>query len=118
MLSALSPGKKELIRQQVLLGQMRAAECLFRQQNNLRNILSQSVPLDSSLGNFPFVCGHGVNEEDEGGLGEMAPQQTMLLQQLLVLATQPSPVKATFGIQEMEVIHLMILCRNQKFDLF
>ncbi|KAK7486952.1 hypothetical protein BaRGS_00021768, partial [Batillaria attramentaria] len=105
------PSSQELIKHQILLGQMRAAACLFRHQCNLRSILCQSVPVDTTPSPAHMLLmaaqglmheGAGIGEE-EGHIGETGPQHSTLLQQILMLATQPSPLKAMFSKEEMQV---------------
>lgn len=104
--SAPTPSSRELIKQQILLGQIRAAARLFRHQKNLRNILSQMVPLDpaTSAGQNYVLASQGLGVEDDGsGMDSNGQQPSNLLQQILMLATQPSPLKAMFSLQEMLV---------------
>ena len=68
-----------LRQQQIRLGLLKAARVLFSQQENLRQIMARPA--------------HPV--EDEG--------QYSLFQQLLSAATRPSPIKAMFGRDELEV---------------
>ncbi|KAK7097783.1 E3 ubiquitin-protein ligase HERC2-like isoform X3 [Littorina saxatilis] len=106
-----TPTSQDLIKQQILLGQMRAAACLYRHQGNLRSILSQPVPVDpnpnsthSLLLAAQGLFHEGAGSEEEGGLGgDAGPHQSNLLQQILMVATQPSPLKAMFSMEEMQV---------------
>ena len=66
-----------LRQQQIRLGLLKAARVLFSQQENLRQIMSRPAGL-----------------EDE---------QFSLFQQLLSAATRPSPIKAMFNRDELEV---------------
>lgn len=106
--SAPTPTSQDLIKQEILLGQMRAAACLYLHQINLRSILCQPVPADPNPGSTHALMlaaqglGHEGSEE-EGPVGEVGPQQTNLLQQILMVATQPSPLKAMFSMEEMQV---------------
>ena len=66
-----------LRQQQIRLGLLKAARVLFSRQENLRQIM-----------------GHPMEEEEH---------QYSLFQQLLGAATRPSPIKAMFGRDELEV---------------
>ena len=67
----------QLRQQQIRLGLLKAARVLFSQQENLRQIMSRPA-----------------GSEDE---------QFSLFQQLLSAATRPSPIKAMFSRNELEV---------------
>ena len=67
-----------LRQQQIRLGLLKAARVLFSQQENLRQIMARPVDTKES--------------------------EYSLFQQLLSAATIPSPVKAMFGRDELEVI--------------
>ena len=108
--SASTPTSQDLIKQEILLGQMRAAACLYLHQSNLRSILCQPVPADPSPSSTHALMlatqglsHEGAGSEEEGPVGEVGPQQTNLLQQILMVATQPSPLKAMFSMEEMQV---------------
>ena len=62
--------------QQIRLGLLKAARVLFSQQDNLRQIMRQT---------------------------EVEGEEYSLFQQLLGAATRPSPIKAVFGRDELEV---------------
>ena len=66
-----------LRRQQIRLGLLKAARVLFSQQDNLRQIM--------------------------GGISDSQEEKYSLFQQLLGAATRPSPIKAIFGKEELEV---------------
>lgn len=66
-----------LRRQQIRLGLLKAARVLFSQQDNLRQIM--------------------------GGVSDSQEEKYSLFQQLLGAATRPSPIKAIFGKEELEV---------------
>ena len=57
-------------------------------------------------GTGAVVLGNGsdnaVGGEDDGAAGD-GPAKVTLLQQLLMTSTQPSPLKAVFSVDEMEV---------------
>ncbi|CAG5129601.1 unnamed protein product, partial [Candidula unifasciata] len=85
---------KELRKQYIRLCLLGAVAKLFSQQDVLRQILSQTIPLEHS----PVDTSLPVEEDREGdGQG-----QVTLMQQLLTTATQPSPLKAVFSVEEME----------------
>lgn len=86
---------KELRKQYVRLCLLGAVAKLFSCQDVLRQILCQIIPTETS----PIDPSQCV-EEDAGGDGQ---GRVTLLQQLLVTATQPSPLKAVFSVEEMEV---------------
>ena len=92
---------KMLHHQQLRHGLMKAAQALFSSQNLLRQIMCQVTPRDPS--DLPPVV-----HDDEPG------QEThMLMQQLMQAATQPSPLKAIFSKEEMEVTlftDVILLC--------
>ncbi|XP_048243824.1 E3 ubiquitin-protein ligase HERC2-like isoform X1 [Haliotis rufescens] len=88
---------KELRKQQIRLSLLRAARVLFSRQDNLRQILSQPVASEF------LHDGFGVIEED---VNTETSQGTSLMQQLLMAATQPSPLKAMFSREEMEAAAL------------
>ena len=120
LIPAPTPSSQDLIKQEILLGQMRAAACLYRHQSNLRSILVQPVPADPTPSSTHALLlaaqglsHEGVGSEEEGPVGEVGTQQTNLLQQLLMVATQPSPLKAMFSMEEMQVrVTLQLGCRS------
>ena len=108
--SAPTPTSQDLMKQEILVGQMRAAACLYLHQSNLRSILCQPVPADPNPSSTHALMlatqglsHEGAGSEEEGPVGEAGPQQTNLLQQILMVATQPSPLKAMFSMEEMQV---------------
>nr|XP_060475623.1 E3 ubiquitin-protein ligase HERC2 [Panthera onca] len=100
----------ELLRcQQLKLYILKAGRALLSHQDQLRQILSQ-----------PAVQEVTAAHTDDGAaaspdLGDMSPEgpqpPMILLQQLLASATQPSPVKAIFDKQELEVRYLTKACQ-------
>ena len=88
----------ELCRQQVRLGLLRAARVLLKHQNVLRQVLLQPV--------LPELA-HPEPEPSTGDdetVTETTDYPNLILQHILVSATQPSPLKALFTREEMEVI--------------
>lgn len=78
--------------QQQRLAAMNACSVLFRHQNLLRHVLKHHT-----LGSSPSL--EVLNEGEE-----LDPvTETLLIQKLISKATQPSPLKATFGKNEIEV---------------
>ena len=97
--------------QQLRYGLLRAARELFPCQDFLRQILAQPTFLSLPLGaDAAAMCASGVSGAVAGELGvvggDASPDTSgpgMLLQQLMAAATQPSPVKAIFSKEELEV---------------
>ncbi|KAH9523228.1 E3 ubiquitin-protein ligase herc2 [Bulinus truncatus] len=85
---------KELRKQYIRLCLLRAIAKLFSHQDVLRQILSQTIPVDAA-----YIDISPPAEEDGAGDGSV---RITLLQQLLMTATQPSPLKAVFAVDEME----------------
>jgi E3 ubiquitin-protein ligase HERC2 len=78
--------------QQQRLAAMNACSILFRHQNLLRHVLKHHT-----LGSSPSL--EVLNEGEE-----LDPvSETLLIQKLISKATQPSPLKAIFGKNEIEV---------------
>ncbi|XP_012936715.1 E3 ubiquitin-protein ligase HERC2 [Aplysia californica] len=92
---------KELRKQYIRLCLLRAMAKLFSRQDVLRQILSQSIPasVSESFG-APLEASAPPPAEEEGG-GD-GPSRVVLMQQLLMTATQPSPLKAVFSVDELE----------------
>ncbi|KAL8607282.1 hypothetical protein ACOMHN_047613 [Nucella lapillus] len=118
-----TPCSQDLVKQQMLLGVMRAAACLCRHQHNLRSILGQPVPSDPtpSPSHALLLAAQGLSpdgpgSEEEGSTGEVGPQQSSLLQQVLATATQPSPLKAMFTLEEMKVAAIEV-CQYLQAEL-
>ncbi|KAL3879973.1 hypothetical protein ACJMK2_032247, partial [Sinanodonta woodiana] len=91
----------ELRRQRIRLGLLRAARVLFTHQDILRQVLSQVVlpacrPPDNEL----------AASEEELSLESESPNT--ILQQLMMMATQPSPLKAIFSREELEAACLAV----------
>ena len=74
-----------LRRQQIRLGLLKAARVLFSLQDNLRQIMGREV-------------------------SEAQEEKYSLFQQLLGAATRPSPIKAIFGKDELEVREVGGVC--------
>ncbi len=93
-----------LRQQQQRLAVIKAIKVFFSHHNTLRQILRQKVTLSAN-------SMETINVGNEDGLigGDMLDNgDTFLLQRLLVKATQPSPIKATFSIEEMEFAALAV----------
>ena len=110
MRAALTPCGQDLVKQQILLALMKATSCLCRNQHNLRSILCQPVPADPAPSSTQALllaaqglAHEGAGCEEESPAGEIGQQQSNLLQQVLTMATQPSPLKAMFNLEEMQV---------------
>lgn len=87
----------ELRKQQIKLGMLRAGRVLLKHQNILRKILTQCVlpellpaEVDTSTSDYDYPT-------------ESVDIPNMILQQVLMAATQPSPLKALFARDELEV---------------
>jgi len=78
--------------QQQRLAAMNACNVLFRHQNLLRHVLKHHT-----LGSSPSL--EVLNEGEE--LDTLS--ETLLIQKLIAKATQPSPLKAIFGKNDIEV---------------
>ena len=82
-----------LLRQQQLrLSIVKAVKLFFTNQNVLRHILKQPV----SYG------GTGSSIDDSTSESSSSKKEVNLLQKLLSKATHPSPIRAIFGIEELE----------------
>jgi len=84
---------RTLRKQQLRLGLLKAAQTLLLQQNALRQVLSQPTS-----GAIDCDCGATCGDEDGESVGPV-----LLMQHLMQAATQPSPVKAIFTRDELEV---------------
>ena len=78
------------------MGILKASHVLLGQQEVLRQVLSQRIP--RSL--MPPQEQTELPSSDE----ETAEPPSTILQQLMVAATQPSPLKPVFAKEELEVI--------------
>ena len=92
-------------RQQLRQGLMKASQSFFACQDLLRQILSQVTSPDpgelavaGTLGTSDITISGALGIEEEPGR-----EQQMLMQLLMQAATQPSPLKAIFTRDEMEV---------------
>ncbi|XP_063677273.1 E3 ubiquitin-protein ligase HERC2-like isoform X2 [Bolinopsis microptera] len=88
-----------LWRQLLLFGVLKAARVLFQSQSRLRAIMV-NAPADNSL----------LPKGFEASATELLnkPGSSQLLRQLMVSATRPSPVKAIFSQEELEVAALSL----------
>lgn len=87
----------DLRRQQLRLCLIKACRVLFGRQEKLRLILMQSMAHEVPTAPDPDLSG----SDDELGDGNEVP--STILQQLMLSATQPSPLKAVFTREELEV---------------
>jgi E3 ubiquitin-protein ligase HERC2 len=80
---------------------LKAARVLFSHQDNLRQILTQvaNFGLEPTTASTELLTGSLTEEESV----PEPPTPTLLMQQLMQAATQPSPVKAMFSREELEV---------------
>lgn len=108
-----------LRKQQLLLGIIKACRVLFQRQDLLRKVLSQRVSEDSSQQSECFVssplssgaddrCNNGMEDVEDNCSSysssiESSCGPSLLIQMLMAKATQPSPVKAVFYREELEV---------------
>ncbi|XP_064637694.1 E3 ubiquitin-protein ligase HERC2-like isoform X2 [Lineus longissimus] len=95
-----------LHKQQMRISLLKAARVLFSRQDNLRQILTQVAfyglePMPTST---ELLTGSLTEEE---AVPE-PPVPTLLMQQLMQAATQPSPVKAIFSREELEAAALAV----------
>ncbi|XP_061183765.1 E3 ubiquitin-protein ligase HERC2-like isoform X1 [Saccostrea echinata] len=96
--SASGVDVRELRKQQLKLGLLRASRVLLSCQSHLRQILSGISVVDQGLSEVEA----GVEEiSDEDPESESSSLNT-ILQQLMSVATQPSPIKAVFSREELE----------------
>ena len=87
-----------LEKQQIRLALLKAARVLFSHQENLRKILSQTAYKEPTVSDTSV---EGAAQEETTPETETGPK--ILMQQLMLVATQPSPVKAVFAREELEV---------------
>ncbi|ESO89418.1 hypothetical protein LOTGIDRAFT_218809 [Lottia gigantea] len=89
---------------QLKLGLLKAGRVLFHRQSILRRILLQQTAIPS---NETVAIEQPAPSGDEEGQLE-TPSVNNLLQQILMAATQPSPLKAMFTREEMEAAALSV----------
>ena len=89
----------ELCKQQIRVGLLRAARVLLKHQTILRKILTQC--LLPELQHQEAEPTHSGSDDELSTDTETPPN--MILQQLMMAATQPSPLKALFTREELEV---------------
>lgn len=99
LIAASGVDVRELRKQQLKLGLLRASRVLLSCQPHLRQILSGISPVDQGLSEVEAGV-EEVSEEDPES--ESSPANT-ILQLLMSIATQPSPIKAVFSREELEV---------------
>ncbi|KAK6172413.1 hypothetical protein SNE40_016067 [Patella caerulea] len=85
---------------QLKLGLLKAGRVLFHRQSILRKILLQQTTIEPA----PEQPAHPNDEEGQ----QEGPSVSNLLQQILMAATQPSPLKAMFTREEMEAAALAV----------
>lgn len=92
----------ELRKQQLRLGILKASRVLLSRQEVLRQVLSQRI--------HPSLM--PIQDTSEPSSDEDAPEPpSTILQQLMVAATQPSPLKPVFTKEELEVmIYMELIC--------
>lgn len=81
--------------QQLQLVALDACSGLFRHQSLLRRVLKLHSLETSVL--------EALNEEDDIDFDMDAEAETLLIQKLIVKATQPSPIKAVYSKSELQV---------------
>ena len=89
-----------LRQQQQRLAGLKAIKVLFSHQNSLRHVLKQVVV----YGTTSVESIDDTETEESGG----RKKEVMLIQRLLVKATQPSPVKAIYQSEELESAALAV----------
>lgn len=97
LLSAGVPNDEPIVRQlQLRHGLVKALHVLLGQKQLLGKILLAALPDDWQVSDRPLVSEEGACDEDTN-------QNIRLLQAILQVATQPSPIKATFSREELNV---------------
>ena len=87
-----------LRQQQQRLAGLKAIRVLFSHQNSLRHVLKQVVMYGTT----------SVESIDDSDAEESKKKETLLIQRLLAKATQPSPVKAIYQVEELESAALAV----------
>jgi len=87
-----------LRQQQQRLAILKAIKVLFTHQNSLRHVLKQIVVYGSS----------SLESFEDPDAEDLKKKEVMLIQRLLVKATQPSPVKAMYQAEELEAAALAV----------
>ena len=114
--------QKSIWRQQLQLSLLKASCVLFSNQENLRKILLQPLPKEqaaspadgqaaASSDSSPAKQSSreaAVGAEEEEGEEMEEPRMQLLMHQLMLAATQPSPVKAIFTRAELEAAVLTV----------
>ena len=88
-----------LRQQQQRLSGLKAVKILFSHQNSLRHVLKQVVVYGSN-------SVESIEDSDDADL--IKKRETLLIQRLLLKATQPSPVKAMYQAEELEAAALAL----------
>ena len=106
--------KKQLRAQFTRLALLRACGVLFSNQDKLRHILLQLIPPEqlsftscdvmppTSAQAAELEASGAATPDDESSTPEAASAK-LLMHQLMLSATQPSPIKSTFTREELEV---------------
>ncbi|XP_058836150.1 probable E3 ubiquitin-protein ligase HERC2 isoform X2 [Topomyia yanbarensis] len=103
-----------LLTQQINFSAVKATKVLFRQQSLLRKILRQRSPGITRSSSKESLSDRDASPEDgksrsESNTSEESQTFTeLLIQTVLIRATQPSPLKACYSFQEMELAALNI----------
>lgn len=115
--------------QQIQLAALKASKVLYRHQNLLRNILRQRSPGITRYSSNESICEKDThsdessddkkNDSDDSSCHQdNQTQSELLIQSILARSTQPSPLKACYTLQEMELAALNIsqMLAAHKFD--
>ena len=103
---------KQLRTQFSRLALLRACAVLYRNQDKLRSVLLQPTPsLDVALGVTASELGGALGMPSAATLDDVPASEDsdvsaggkLLMHQLMLSATQPSPLKSTFGKDDLEV---------------
>ena len=88
-----------LRQQQQRLSGLKAVKILFSHQNSLRHVLKQVVVYGSN-------SVESIEDSEDADVNKK--RETLLIQRLLLKATQPSPVKAMYQAEELEAAALAL----------
>ncbi|XP_053688822.1 probable E3 ubiquitin-protein ligase HERC2 isoform X2 [Sabethes cyaneus] len=103
-----------LLTQQINFSALKATKVLFRHQSLLRKILRQRSPgitrssSKDSLSDRDASPEDGKSRSESNTSDESNTYTELLIQTMLIRATQPSPLKACYSFQEMELAALNI----------
>lgn len=93
----------DLHRQQIRLGLLQAARVLLKHQIIMRKILTQNV-----LAELKMIEAESTMTDEDLSQEWTESRPNLILHQLMVVATQPSPLKAIFGREEIEAACLAV----------